>query len=77
MSMGVPDSATVIDLAQVIRDFPDAVLIVESSGSILLASDAAGRIFGGPSAGLVGLPLASLVPDQLMQRWVGLKRLGS
>ena len=70
MSIGVPDSATVIDLAQVIRDFPDAVLIVESSGSILLASDAAGRIFRGPSSGLVGLPLASLLPDQQMQRWV-------
>jgi serine phosphatase RsbU (regulator of sigma subunit) len=63
----VGDAAVPGDLARVIRDFPDAVLIVGSSGRILLASDAAGRMFARPPSWLIGRPLASLVPDPSVQ----------
>jgi serine phosphatase RsbU (regulator of sigma subunit) len=56
-----------VDLGQVIRDFPDAILIVDSGGLVILANDASARAFAGTTESLSGRRLTTLVPDDAVR----------
>jgi len=50
---------------------PDAMVIVDSGGSIVLVNEQTERLFGYPAAELVGQPIEMLVPQQLRDRHAG------
>lgn len=47
-----------------IETAPDAVLIADPFGLIVLANQQAGKMFGYTSSELIGLPMAALLPDE-------------
>ncbi len=53
---------------------PDGILFVSVAGRVVRANPAAARIFGYAEAELVGLPLEQLVPDELREKHVALRR---
>ncbi|VUZ83821.1 Histidine kinase [Candidatus Methylomirabilis lanthanidiphila] len=48
-----------------VKDAPDAMLLVDKTGRIVLANDEAERLFGYTQQELVGAPLEMLVPEHL------------
>jgi two-component system sensor kinase FixL len=44
---------------------PNAILLVDARGLIVLANPMAGRVFGYPHAGMIGMAIEALVPDCL------------
>ncbi|NJD68994.1 MAG: response regulator [candidate division NC10 bacterium] len=48
-----------------VKDAPDAMLLVDKTGRIMLANDEAERLFGYTQQELVGAPLEMLVPERL------------
>ncbi|HJV60438.1 MAG TPA: PAS domain S-box protein, partial [Albitalea sp.] len=48
--------------------YPDALLLVDSRGSIVLANPAAAELLGYTVEELVGLPVDALVPDAIRPR---------
>ncbi|HEY6354695.1 MAG TPA: PAS domain-containing protein, partial [Burkholderiaceae bacterium] len=48
--------------------YPDALLLVDGRGTIVLANPAAGELLGYDVAELVGLPVDALVPDAVRAR---------
>jgi two-component system, sensor histidine kinase len=55
----------------VLDALPDAMVIIDSSGSILFANRQVTEMFGHPSADLVGGPVEVLLPERFRQRHVG------
>ena len=47
---------------QLLEATPDAILIVDPAGTIVLVNAASERLFGGPRAGLLGTPLDRVLP---------------
>lgn len=50
---------------------PDAMVLVDGRGGILLANPQAETMFGYAQGGLVGLPVESLMPERFRERHVG------
>jgi len=50
------------------RAYPDALLLVDACGTIVLANPTACELLGYPEAELVGLPVDALVPDSIRPR---------
>ncbi len=48
--------------------YPDALLLVDGGGTIVLANPAAGAVLGYDAAELVGMPVDDLVPDEIRPR---------
>jgi PAS domain S-box-containing protein len=48
--------------------YPDALIVADARGTIVLANPAAGRLLGYPPGELVGLNVDVLVPDSIRQR---------
>ncbi|QDH69033.1 PAS domain S-box protein [Marilutibacter alkalisoli] len=53
---------------QLFEMVPDALVVVDQDGRILLANRQAERLFGYPSGGLTGLPVETLMPEASRQR---------
>jgi PAS domain S-box-containing protein len=53
---------------------PYAMVITDAAGTIVLANDQAGRLFGGQAADLMGRPVESLMPARLRPLHVDLRR---
>lgn len=53
-----------------VNDAPDAMLLVDKTGRIVLANDEAERLFGYAQQELLGAPLEMLVPERLRSRHV-------
>ncbi len=53
---------------------PDAMLVVDSAGRIVVANALAERLFGYPREALPGTPVEVLVPERLRERHVGLRQ---
>jgi diguanylate cyclase (GGDEF)-like protein/PAS domain S-box-containing protein len=53
---------------------PDALLVVDRHGAIVMANRPAGELFGWPRATLVGQPIERLVPHGLRERHESLRR---
>ncbi len=50
---------------------PDAMLVVDSTGKIVLANPQAARLFGHEDAGLTGHPIEVLIPDEARSAHIG------
>ena len=48
--------------------YPDALLLVDGGGTIVLANPAAGAVLGYDANELVGMPVDALVPDDIRPR---------
>jgi serine phosphatase RsbU (regulator of sigma subunit) len=59
----VPGPLGSLDLSLLVRDLPDALITADPEGTIVLVSDAAGRLLGRVPATLVGRPLAALAAN--------------
>ena len=57
-----------LDPAAVLRDAPDAMLVIAADGAIEYANRQAERLFGRPAADLVGSSVDSLVPSEVRER---------
>jgi PAS domain S-box-containing protein len=55
----------------VLDSLPDAIVIIDSSGSILFANHQVEALFGFPSAEIVGGPVEVLLPERFRQRHIG------
>ena len=67
-----PDRLTDGDLAQLVRNLADAVIVADETGTITFWNEAATRIFGWPSAEAVGGSLDLIIPERLRDRhWAG------
>ncbi|MBI2884268.1 MAG: PAS domain S-box protein [Candidatus Methylomirabilis oxyfera] len=53
-----------------VKDAPDAMLLVDKTGRIVLANDEAERLFGYTQMELLGAPLEMVVPERLRSRHV-------
>lgn len=53
-----------------VKDAPDAMLLIDRAGRIVLANDEAERLFGYTQQELVGAPVEMLVPEYLRSRHV-------
>ncbi|WP_147652685.1 PAS domain S-box protein [Vulcaniibacterium gelatinicum] len=53
---------------QLFESVPDALIVVDGEGRIVLANGNAERLFGYPPQGLVGLAIEDLVPEDARQR---------
>jgi PAS domain S-box-containing protein len=63
------------DLADLVRQLADAVVIADSNGVITFWNDAATRIFGWSSAEAVGRSLDLIIPERLRERhWAGYRQ---
>ncbi len=67
------DPAGSLPLLAILRATPEALLVVDRAGRIVLASDAAEELFGHASDGLVGLAIEALMPHALRERHVGFR----
>lgn len=56
-----------ITIRTVLESLAEGVVILDSSGTILLANEFAGQMFGYPEKGLIGMPHAVLVPERLRE----------
>jgi PAS domain S-box-containing protein len=54
--------------SQLFESVPDALVVVDGSGRIVLANGHAERLFGYPSKGLEGLPIEALMPEAVRGR---------
>lgn len=63
MSIGNPDHADLFE--SLFETAPDAVIVVDRNGRIVLANAQAGRLFGYAEHGLLGLPIEALLPESL------------
>jgi PAS domain S-box-containing protein len=64
------------DLAALVRDLADAVIIADASGTIMFWNDAAQRIFGWTADDAVGQSLDLIVPEpQRPRHWEGYHRV--
>ncbi len=54
--------------------YPDALLVVDSDGDIVLANPNAEQLFGYEAGELVGLPVDALVPDSIRPRHASYRR---
>ena len=57
-----------ITFPQLFESVPDALVIVDSDGRILMANGNAARLFGYPQTGLAGLSVEDLVPEDVRAR---------
>lgn len=55
-------------LAQVLRDLPDAVVIADRAGDVLLWNDGATRLLGWTAEEMLGRPMDRIVPERLRAR---------
>lgn len=55
-------------LAEVLRRTPDAVIVADRAGDVLLWNDAATRLLGWSAQEMVGRPMAAIVPERLRAR---------
>lgn len=55
-------------LAQVVEYLPDALVIVDREGAIVLVNRQTEMIFGYPRAALLGKPIETLLPASLRER---------
>lgn len=55
-------------LAQVLRDTPDAVIVADRAGDVLLWNAAATRLLGWSADEMVGRPMSGIVPERLRAR---------
>jgi PAS domain S-box-containing protein len=58
-------------LRGLIESAPDAMVIVDDAGAIVLVNRPAEELFGYPRAGLIGRPVDMLLPEERRQRHVG------
>ena len=58
-------------LRQVIEAAPNAMLLVDAAGHVVLVNAQAERLFGYPRSELLGQPVEMLVPQRLRERHVG------
>ena len=56
-------SESELRLRDLAESAPDAILIVDASGTMLFANRAAGTLFGHPVAAMIGQPVAGFVPE--------------
>lgn len=63
------------DLARLVRDLADAVVVSDPAGTITFWNDAATRILGWSSAQALGSSLDLIIPERLRERhWEGYRR---
>jgi PAS domain S-box-containing protein len=63
------------NLADLVRQLADAVVIADSDGVITFWNDAATRTFGWPAAEAVGRSLDLIIPERLRERhWAGYRQ---
>lgn len=55
------------EFAEIVRQAPDAVILVDQSGCIAYANDRVAHLFGRSSAELAGQPIEILIPDRLRE----------
>lgn len=55
-------------LAEIVESLPDAVVIADRSGTIVLANRQLELLFGHPRAHMIGRPIESLLPEALRER---------
>ena len=67
----LPDLHTDAIFQAVFQSAPDAILIVDAAGSILLANQQVERLFGYPRDHLIGRPVEMLLPETLRGAHVG------
>jgi PAS domain S-box-containing protein len=67
------DLAAALPLLAILRATPEALLVVDATGRIVLASEVAEAMFGFPSGGLVGLTVEALLPETVRTRHVGFR----
>ena len=67
----LPEPAVCID--DLFEAAPDALLVVDRQGAIVMANRPAGELFGWPGASLVGQPIERLVPHGLRERHESLR----
>lgn len=69
-----PPRRDVADLrfAQIVRTAADAILVCNDQHLIVLANDAAARLFGRPAAAMQGSELASLLTPETTRQWLAL-----
>jgi len=56
-----------ITVGTLLESIPEGVVIIDSSGTILLTNALATRMFGCPEGELIGKPLSLLIPERLRQ----------
>ncbi|MPY94097.1 MAG: PAS domain S-box protein [Acidimicrobiia bacterium] len=63
-------------LAQLLRDFADAVVICDATGAIVFWNDAATTLFGWPAGEVIGRSLDVIIPERQRDRhWRGYERV--
>jgi len=55
-------------LAEIVESLPDAVVIADRTGTIVLANRQLELLFGHPRAFMIGKPIESLLPEPLHER---------
>ena len=73
----MPDTASDRDAAryrQFLEAAPDAMLVVDAAGTIVVANVLAERLFGYRREALLGQPIEILVPERARGRHVGLRQ---